>query len=757
MHTFFINTSGRELENYSDIFEIQHETRRLVSIECPIAEWCDEEVGYEACVRRMGELIDSYKDINNSFNLIVYVDLLSYEKYTSIPMSKHRDRYACLKVLRSLLKHYIKETLVVELNDFGRTPGEVLIIFEENNLPKDGDENSEDGKNMIRSYTSELLGIPSADELDKIIYEDSASPDEAHTVKTTPEEFCKFADNSFTSCIGKPIFSTYFHQFDVFFSELGTFDTCEEPRRRLLERILDCASADDEEVYSVSFVTDRRAGSANKREKTRRDLRLCFYILSCISDESVLDKDPKDDILKAKEFPEIDWDSVVTELNAKGTIYQSKYNETLKLKDSYSKMGLAPSLYAFDNQKFALDEYGRRAKVYEVVDVDEKKKKEQEEKDIENGTISSDDKKMVVISNAQGRSLFSKEEFELFDYTGNKIEEDVLGKRTTPEQYVQAAHKLREHHLEYLTRLRIHVSDAMSNYSGRSSENEPALLRKRKVSIAEEDFDDDKRDYRYTKPGRTEETKKLKTVEDISKTAYTSTLTDYMEFCAGRSVAVTDIEEQCNWFISRIYQISESLRNLKTVAVCLAVAIVLLYMPFVIIQWDFITRGILTVTFALWSIAIPLLLVYLIFVIASIMQRKRYRKAWREFKKKSDEILEENAVAAEKYDQLLTVYIPSLRYVYEYTLDVDFYADCCKMARAKINHHTQKLHDRVVTVGNIIEDLEADGSEIKDNATRSRRSYEDKIDYNVSFCSGEDNRKFYSIFDAHFLESVCKK
>ena len=115
--------------------------------------------------------------------------------------------------------------------------------------------------------------------------------------------------------------------------------------------------------------------------------------------------------------------------------------------------------------------------------------------------------------------------------------------------------------------MKVHVSDRLSNYAGRSAENDPALLRKRKVSVAEEDFEDTGRDYRYAKPGRPKETKKLKTVESISETAYTSTLLDYMEFCAGRSVAITDIEEQCNWFITRVHQIKESLRKIQLVAI----------------------------------------------------------------------------------------------------------------------------------------------------------------------------------------------
>lgn len=754
MHTFFVNTTGKELENYSDIFEIQHETRRLVSLECPLTEWNDEDKGYKACVRKMGELIDSYKDINNDFNLIIYVDLLSYETYTSIPMNKHRERYACLKALHSVLKHYIKGTFVDEMNECGRVPQEVLLIFEENQPPKDGDETTEDGKNLIRSYTRLILGLPSESEIDKIVYNTVA--DDGDVVSS--EQFCEKIANCTCSCVGEKVFRTYLDQVDTFVSETKGYDTSEQPVKQLLDRIIDCSYEDDKTVSSVTFVTNRRAGIANKQEKTRRNLRLCFYILSCVEEETVFDKASlgKDDVPRVKSFPEIDWEDVAAELSAKGSIFQRKYNETQRLSESFSEMKLAPPLYSFDNQRFALDEYGKRGKTFDIVDVDEVKGEAQEEKDIEEGIVRPKGKKAVVVNDVCGRSLFSKEEYPNFDYRGDDFDDSLLGSKATAEQYVAEAQKLRQHHLDYLQRLKVHVSDRLSNYAGRSAENDPALLRKRKVSVAEEDFEDTGRDYRYAKPGRPEETKKLKTVESISETAYTSSLLDYMEFCAGRSVAVTDIEEQCNWFVTRVHQIKESLRKIQLVAIGLLIAIIVLYIPFVVLQWEAITENAMTVTVALLSIAIPIVLLYLIFTIASLIQRKKYRKAWKEFKKKSDEILEENAVAAEKYDQLLTVYIPTLRWVYEYKLDVEFYAECCKMARAKIGHHIQKLHDRVVTIGNIIEDLESDISERGQVAEKARSNVNDEVDYNVAFCSGKKNRKFYSIIDTHFLESVHK-
>lgn len=755
MHTFFINTSGKELENYSDIFEIQHETRRLVSLECPLTEWNNEKKGYEACVCKMGELIDNYKDINNDFNLIFYIDLLSCEKYTSIPMNKHRERYACLVALHSILKHYIKGTFVKKMNECGRVPHEVLLIFEENQLPEDGDKTTEDGKKLIRTYARAFLGLPDeCKEIDKIVC--SGDIDERKSL--SPERFCEEVSKCGLDRFLKKVLLTYSEQIDIFISELKGYDTSERPVEQLLDRIIKCSDEDDKTISSVTFVTNRCAGIANKQEKTRRNLRLCFYILACVEDETVFDKasSEKGDGSCVKVFPEINWENVTAELAAKGKIFQQKYNKMQQLSESFSEINLAPKLYSFDNERFALDEYGKRGKTFAVVDVEEEKDEEQENKDIEEGIVRSTEKKAVVATDACGRSLFSGEEYPTFDYLGDDFDESVLDSRATAEKYVAEAQKLRQHHLDYLHRLKTHVSDRLSNYAGRSAENEPALLRKRKVSVAEEDFTDQGRDYRYAKPGRPEETKKLKTVEAISEAAYTSTLLDYMEFCAGRSVAVTDIEEQCNWFVTRVNQIKESLKKIQLVAIGLLLAIIILYIPFVALQWESITKNAMTVAVALLSVVIPIVLLYTIFTIASLIQRKKYRKAWKEFKEKSNQILEENAVAAEKYDQLLSVYVPTLRWVYEYKLDVEFYAECCKMARAKIGHHIQKLHDRVVTIGNIIEDLETDASERGRVAEKARGHADDEIDYNVSFCSGKKNRKFYSIIDTHFLESVHK-
>ncbi len=753
MHTFFINTSGKELENYADIFEMQHETKRLVSLSCPLADWNEKETGYRACAGRMGELIDNYKEINNDFNLIVYIDLLTYKQYTSISMSNHRERYACLKTLRAILKHYIEATLLRELDENGRVPGEVLLIFEENELPKDADENSPDGKNLIRSYASSFLGLPDEETLDSIL----KSRDDGGKCGITVDCFCASVAEHKLSAIADNALDAYKNEVDIFICEAKEYGTVAEPLERLLDRVVALSRTDDKNTPSVSFVTNRRAGISNKQEKTRRNLRLCFYILQCVEEETVYNiKSRGKDELTVKEFPEIEWDEVVASLSAKGKIFHKKHKDTMRLAESFTELKLAPPLYSFDNYRFALDEYGKKATNLEVVTAEEKKDGEQEEKDIEEGKIRVKGAKELVETDVERSPLFDNEEYPLFDYSGDKFDERVLNKNASIETYIAEAKKLRRHHLDYLERLKVHVSDRLSNYAGRSDENDPALLGKRKVSVGDEDFEDAGKAYRYAKPGRSVETRKLKTVDTISKTAYTTTLFDYMEFCAGRSVAMTDIEEQCNWFITRAHQIETSLKKLRTVAFGLLFALLALYIPYLALGWKGITANVLSVTTALVSIAIPIALLYIIFMISSVIQRRKLRYAWNEFKEKSDLILQENAVAAKKYDELLTVYIPTLRWVYEYRLDVEFYSDCCKMAKAKVAHHLSKLHDRIVTIGNIIEDLEANEPDPAEVAKKEKENKNDEIDYNVSFCTGSKNRRFYSVIDTYFLKTAHK-
>lgn len=725
MHTFFVNTTGKELENYAKIFEIQHETRRLVSLDCSLTEWHDEEKGYKACVSKMGKLIDSYKDINNDFNLIFYVDLLAYEAYTSIPTHKDRERYACLKVLRSVLKHYIKGTFVDEMNDCGRLPQKVLLIFEENQQPKDGDEKTEDGKMLIRSYARLVLGLPSESEIDKMVYNTVSGAEDT----TSSERLCEKIADCARSCIGEKVLHTYWDQVDTFVSEAKNYDTSEQPFKQLLDRIIGCSAKDDEAISSVSFVSDRRAGIAareNKAQTTRRTLALCAYIDKCIREETAVKEEKtieEKKVIEPTPVQNVDWNKVAENLEKKRATFRAEERKIGKIGKKYSEKewNLAPELYILseeDKKQLHLDNYGDTQPVSQESE----------------GLLEHYDD-------------FSKKS------QNKQSDQNEASAPKSPEEYEAAAEQLRRHHRNYLQDLQIYVRDRLSRYAGQSRDGDPALFSKRKVSVADEDTLAEEREYRYKRGGDGSDAKNsAETVDAFSEKAYASAMVDYMAFCAGRSVAVTDIEEQCDWFIRRVRQIKESLEKLHIIAVGMFFAIFALYIPFVLLQWEGITENAMTVMVALFSLLVPIVLLYGIFAVVAAKQKQKYGQAWEILQEKSAAAEQENKDAIDKFDQLLKLYAPKLRYVYEYKLDVDFYEECCKLAKAKIEHHKKKLHDRVEMIGNIIEDLEVNLSENKPQNTEASatgkgdKTEESAISYAESFCTGK-NAEFYAILN----------
>lgn len=790
MHTFFINTSGKPLDHYDSFFTVQHETRQLVSLDCSFSQWQDKETGYEACVKKMGELIDSYKDMTNAFNLIFYVDLLPYSEYTAIPMSEHEKRYACLRALRTMIKHYIKATIYDMLDAEGRIPQEALIIFEENKLPLEDGVKTDKCDEITYSYVERFLGFHDA------VTEVEALLNEIKEQERLPDVFCdrleqvikaKLVNESeklFQKTIGKSILSTYLESVGILLKEIKNNKSIKYSLEELYKLILSCATNDDNDIASISFITDRRAGIENKQAKAKRYLRLCFYLFSCV-DEGTIYKDKNNVNGHKKEvkcFRKINWEEVSKQLSIRYATYDRKYHEIKDLQDDYVTLKLAPQLYALDNTRFGLDEFGNHQNTFVISDVlqtldDENNSEEQ------NGVIKSQGRKEIVIDETVSREKILGSEYKSFDYTceeakklsaevdindlkpqkdsdrfdskksskkkGKSDEESLLKKELDKKALL-----FNQLHNQYMNRLNVHVKGVLSGYAGRSSEHKSAILSKRKVSV-DDTFFREKKDYRYAKNSTSKndrvEKRSLDVAKEVSGRAYETTLLNYMSFCAGRSVGVTDIKEQCNWFVTRVKQIQDSLNKIKQVAIGMLIAILVLYIPFFLIQFEAILSNTMTMTIAIMSIAIPIVLLYVVFGFMSAKQKKKYYEVWEKFKKKSDEVLEKNGRSAKEYDDLLSIYIPSLRFVYEYKLDLDFYEDCCRLAGAKLLHHEKILTGLTRTVSSIIDNLEMNVPETDENAIIDAYA---KLDYHLAFCSGENNKRFYSIINSDFLDAI---
>ena len=145
------------------LFDIDDESKKLVRMDCPLADWMDPEKGYKSCFRKMGEMIDGYVELNNAFVLIVYVDLLEVCSYADIQKTDDREetRQTHASALKIAYCHLFQKTIVSALADSGRGPQEVLLMFgEEKPIRRDGAAKSEPRPEDISDCLRQYLGMP---------------------------------------------------------------------------------------------------------------------------------------------------------------------------------------------------------------------------------------------------------------------------------------------------------------------------------------------------------------------------------------------------------------------------------------------------------------------------------------------------------------------------------------------------------------------------------------------------------------------
>ncbi len=847
MHTFFINTTGEHIEGFTDILEMQIMKKKLVMLDYPIGEWGSDTNGYKNCASRMGELIDTYKEIKNDFNVIVFVDLNAYEIYSKIPSTVNdrvEDRKACLKVLYSVFKYYMKATLWNALNNVGRTPNNFVILFEKNT--KEADEFQTDIKAIDRQYACKILGLPMTIEekndtsfaqrddeelgcsesgYKKPVYEhvdDStalvqyaiAEVEKCDELKAV--DFCKSLNAVCPDCKTE-LLALYENDVDTFLKDIkGKKDGPErsliakEKYRALINRIIkagdnrnkksesrnDAINIEGTNIYATEFSTNRVATETNHSESTRRDLCLAFYILDAVEDCDNLVKENKEShgfiVKDFSDIESIDWEAVIKHFNKKATIYRAAINNTENIKESYTKIKMAPELRLFDHKKFNMDEYGFIDGHFVITNKkeDEKDGESQVEGDADNntkedGVLESEIRKTTEWVSHKGHNLLSNVGFNEFeigndawdtkeekepDYglkadTAKKSEsmseklEKIFAKimserkpRMSYDECVEESLQILKHNRFYMNKVRGHVSEVLSNYAGRSENNVSEVLTKRKVSVLDDGvIVDESRDYRYAL-GEGKDDAPLRNIKDTAKQAYTTALIEYVKFCAARSVALTSIKEQHDWFITKITQIKAAINKLKYMLFSVILAIAVLYIPYVYLQWEEITSSLLSLIICGVSVFAPVALAWIIMFFLKLLEQRRYAETLNAFKDKTEEALKDNDCSARHYDRLLDFVIPSLRWVYEYKLDVEFHEECCEMAAAKIAHHSQKLRQLRNSIRNIVNDLESyDFNDVEFETQKE----ETKISYQFPYCHKE-NEKIYTLVDKKTVDSFIK-
>lgn len=741
MHTFFINASSRRLNEYDILFDIQVENKTFVSMDCPMAVWYDTKKGYSACIRKMSDMIEGNVELNNAFDLIIYVDLPENTLYSSFKRDEFNDvkREECKVAMKYLYTHIVYKTIVSELTETGRTPQSVLLMIgEEKEYLNFGNEKRNPTRPAVMERTLGFLGFPTFEEIEEIAKEVDAGGEK--------DKAKKFAEKIFPICkeeIVPGIREQYKEELDRWCSTLMYSGDVTEANNELFDAIekINVVESGRLGIECISCRYDSFACRVNRSVCALSSLNIAIHLLKCIEAKGIyVSESASGDTRELMEFHSYSLDEIVPILKSKSSVYNAIADEIDVLAKLYTKLNLAPPLKEFDYSKFGLDGFGDLAVELKIQDAkpadEEKKEKEESDKGVDDRKegILQADRKEIVITQKERKLLFKKDEYAPLDMSSWLKRDQVIKHNATPEQYLEYSKKLRLLHLNYVKIAKRHVTEVLSNYAGKSKENKPALLR-----MGGE---------RYALSSQ-ESNIALETSANLANQSYKTMFKQYVEFCAGRSVAITDIQEQCDWFVTRIEQITRSLKLLKRVAVGIGIGIIALYLPYIIIQFEAIFKNIFTISAALASLGLPVVILYAVFGALAAIQRRQYSKAYDDFEKKSDEVLKENREAIQEFDQLLASIIPGLRWVYEYKLDVQYCAECCEIADAKIEHHRKKLRARIMAIVNILRDLEV---EMK-NSTERANDFDllKVIDFNVPYCSGKMNCELYSIIGRSIL------
>ena len=762
MHTFFINTSGKELFSYKGIMDIEEVNRKLFLLNCPLKDWSDKITGYVSCADRIGELIDNYREINNDFNLVVYIDLLSVPEYVSA-FRKADDscKKACQYAYYSVISDWMKKTLIKELNDHAREPLEMILIFEENDPGRtafltDNDDNQE----ILISEIGKIIGFPSSEQLDDLLKKNfdilfhkrdeiNALKDDAKRIEeririNISDEMVQHLTDILNSASKDAVFKEYYAYCESELTHLlvrivDNIDS-KELRKEFLMRLYNTYKAERyvrDGFFFTSLMTDRVATGSNLTENIKRNLRIYFYLVSCIREGNFVEPadangaplsngDPATGVnCRAKDIAKIDrngWLLIRDYLSEKNSIYQTKLELTLKMRESYTSRGLAPKLEVYDNEMFSLDPFGE-------------------------GTGENI------------KRLLDKETVAEFDHDGLEIiskmknKPKIKGKKSEilAGEYIKAAQSLRDLHTSYLERIQEHIMTTLSDYAGSNDNSVPALT-KRIVNIDTNVIAEEGTVCRYQKAGSDFETKKMVAVEKNAVNAYHTMQNQYFAYCASHELAVSDISAQYDWLKERMEQIQSSLKKMKQAGIVSLLVTMATFIPYVLIGWNTITSSIFSFFTAVCSLAVPVALLGTIFGAIVAWQKSKLRKVWDEFWNKHLKALASNKASALYYDRLLTAYIPALRYTYEYYLDVQFRLECEKLAESKISHHIQKLQERVNMTAKLLSDLQLG------NNTKSGLISEDDytIDYEKTYCTGKNNIALYSIFDDEAIKLIYK-
>ncbi len=742
MHTVFINTTKNSIGGRFDALKSAKDLKKLMYVDCPLDAWYDEESGYQEVTRKIAEFIDTYNDVGNDYNLVVYVDMLSFMDLLKIRFFD-ADSVAqtfVSKLCKFAISRMVASTIVKKLNEEGRVPSEKPVLLLELPATKEAPSGIDPTVRQTEAMRT-LLHLLPMDQLQQKLTEG------ADKTNIPLSEIVDEAQKTLKIDLCQLYYANMRIMADSVAVDGGSLERACIDLYNAIERLfaIDCTS----NLAISEYHTNKRTQKLSLEVYTKHNFLLQCFILDCVNSETAFDGE--DEAKKIPELTEQEWEKVKEKLFRKKRLYEVVRHKIANLSIDFAKLKLAPPLYMPDREKFGLNENGIVQTEFVIQEVVAQQKKKGK-KDAPQADSLMEKREELVEQRGVVQGLIPEAEYKPYDNNGDAYK-PAFG-RVTADEYCKRATDLANHHLNLFNKLNMHIKRSMANYSSRSISNAAPVLRKRSVNMGQSVEESEKNDYRYAKKSGgslAPEVEPTETIIETSKRSYISLMLEYLKFDAGRGIAMVNIKEQCDWFINRIRQIEESLKKLLWIFVVLCVTLAVVYLPFVLIQWNAIVKNVDTVLVALGSLAVPYAFMFLFYFIARAIQIRKMERAWKDLVEKSDEACEENRKIIAAYDLMMTRYIPALRWIYEYVLDVDFHCDCCETARAKLVHHRDKLFELIESLGNFLEDLDYSG------ASYMPLDDDIRLDYTNAFCEGDLNRDFYSIIDQEILAIIQRR
>lgn len=807
MHTYFIDTTDHGIDNYSGLLDIDIETRKLFLLSCPIEQWGEKSPALDACVEKIISIIDIYEETDKEFNIVLYADLLAIRKFRKIPLQQGNAsaRAVCAEALRTLFRYYVERTLINRLRRLDCEPAQTMIVFDEG--PRENITISKDEQHYreVSEHIKNLLSLPEDEKVVALLpkgkMEDSAKAasdlcdklkNELKEKPAIPDFFSVIRDRELKLMIedcnivysdedGSDAHADYaaYDEEDADETENGAIEppvTAEispeaEKARRLEEynkmiMKLSKYKSDqgEDEVHSASIVSNISAAAVSKRSDAERRLRICLYLLKCVSTGNVF----TDEGMKTSDCMDVipmdpdKWGKLEEKLCVKYKTFRMMESKVKNCSRSFRELGLTPEMKKLACKKLGMDEHGSKLRVIKIEkNKKDKKKKKGQDKGGEFGELT------ISETEAEGNNILT--DYNTFGTQDNaRSATNEIGEKLKSakdaDEYIEAGKELLGRHRLFLKDIAAHIKRSLSDYSGKSKDNAPAKLPRRLVgNSAGESLVEKAGTPTFKHYSEGENENDLSRIDQLSVEAYNTALDEYNKACANRDADVQDITKQAEWYVNRIKQIDESLKTVKNILFITLGTILAVFAPYAAIQWNTITKSPLSIAIAAGTIALPLLLLAALYAAHKSKKRSLFREVWEKYAEKYDESVKKAETAVTRYDELLRTQIPVFRYAYEYKLDVSFFNECCRIANAKLKHHASKLEESANTLQGILSDLGVSKKTIDEassdpaavavtvhNGRGEAEETSSTINYNEAFCTG-NNVQFYRLIDVSDL------